>query len=613
MSSSLRYLRVDVGTGAFTFEELPRETYRNFIGGRGLGIEHLFRNQPPGADPLGPDNRLILATGVLAGTAAPGFSRWLAITRSPLTGAYGRAVGGGKFGAYLKFCGIEFLVLEGQADRPSVVLVDEEKARVLPAGDLWGLDTWETQQRLKALHGDRAQSAVIGPAGELGVRFATINNEWRTASRCGVGTVMGSKRIKAVCLVPQQRWLPPLPDGPRFKAMVSDHVRMLKDHPRRQKMTALGTTLMTLRMDEMGLFPVKNFQEAHLANVEAISAEKFQELKVGDYGCYGCTTRCGNVFRAKDGPYRGAESEGPEYETIFAFGGEVGNTDLGAIIAGDRLCDLLGIDTISTGVAIGFAMELFEKGLLQAAEVDGLDLRWGNHQALLALIEKIGRREGLGRILGEGVLRAARTIGRGAEAFAMHSKGLEFPGYEPRSAKAHGLSYATSNIGGSHMYGYARQEISGFKEPREVDRFADTGKGDIAAYNQIHKAREETLILCNFADSGITAPWLAALLQAATGVEAFGDTDYLNRVGERIVTLERCFNVREGFAREQDALPRRMLEEPLKNAGSATGEVYRSFDQLLDEYYTAMGYDRQGIPTPAKLRELGLAWAEQEK
>jgi aldehyde:ferredoxin oxidoreductase len=612
MSSSGRYLRINVGTGAFAFEEIPPETVRDFIGGRGVAIDYLFRNQSPGTDPLGPDNRLILTTGVLAGTTAPGFSRWMAITRSPLTGAYGRAVGGGKFGAYLKFCRLDFLVLEGQAAGPVYVLVDEEKAQVLPAGDLWGLDTWETQQRLKALHGDRAQSAVIGPAGELGVRFATINNEWRTASRCGVGTVMGSKRVKAVCLVPKQRWLPPLHDEPRFKAMVADHARLLKDHPRRKKMTALGTTLMTLRMDEMGLFPVKNFQEAHLTDVEAISAEKFQELKVGDYGCYGCTTRCGNVFRVKEGLYRGAESEGPEYETIFAFGGEVGNTEIGAIVAGDRLCDLLGIDTISTGVAIGFAMELFEKGILKSAEADGLDLRWGNHQALLALIEKIGRREGLGRILGEGVQRAALAIGKGAEDFAMHSKGLEFPGYEPRSAKAHGLSYATSNIGGSHMYGYARQEISGFKEPREVDRFADSGKGDIVAYNQINKAREETLILCNFADSGVTRDWLAALLKTATGIEAFGDPDFLDRVGERIVTLERCFNVREGFSRDQDTLPRRMLEEPLKNAGPATGEVYRSFDRLLDEYYAALGYDQQGRPTESKLQELGLGWAARE-
>lgn len=610
MCSSRRYLRIDVGTGAFSFENIPDETYRNFIGGRGLGIDFLYRNLVPGIDPLGPRNKLILATGILAGTSAPGFSRWMAITLSPLTGGYGRAVGGGKFGAYLSFCGIEFLVLEGQAETPCYVLVDENGARLLPAANLWGLDTEQTQKRLKEIHGERAQIATIGPAGELGVRFATITHEWRTASRCGVGTVMGAKRIKAVCLAPEKRLTRPLFAAGQFKDMVTEHVRMLKDHPRRKKMTALGTTLMTLRMEEMGIFPVNNFQEGRLPNVTAISAEAFQPHKIADYGCYGCTTRCGNVFKVKEGPYQGAESEGPEYETIFSLGGEVGNTEIGAIIAGDRLCDLLGIDTISTGVVIGFAMELFEKGILTSAEVDGLDLGWGNHQSLLNLIEKIGRRQGFGRLLGEGVKRAAEIIGRGSEAYAIHCKGLELPGYDPRSAKAHGLSYATSNIGGSHMYGYARQEISGYKLPREVDRFTDEGKGDIAGYNQINKAREEVLILCNFADSGITAEWLAALLKAATGVDDFSDPAYLDKVGERIVTLERCFNVREGFSRKQDTLPKRMLEEPLKNAGPATGEVFRSFETLLNEYYAALGYDLQGIPTKEKLEELNLTWTD---
>lgn len=608
MSSSGKYLRIDVEKGDFSFESIPPETTRQFIGGRGLGIDYLYRHQAPGIDPLGPDNQLILATGILAGTAAPGFSRWMAITLSPLTGAYARAVGGGKFGAYLKFCGLDFLVLEGRAKKPSYVLVDEKGARIMPASDLWGLDTEQTQKKLKEVHGPRAQIATIGPAGETGVRFATITHEWRTASRCGVGTVMGAKNIKAVCLAPEKCWSPALHDQGSFKNRVADHARMLKDHPRRKKMTALGTTLMTLRMEEMGIFPVKNFQEGRLPNVSALSAEAFQALKIGDYGCFGCTTRCGNVFKAKEGPYQGAESEGPEYETIFSLGGAVGNTEIGAVIAGDRLCDLLGLDTISTGVAIGFAMELFEKGILKSEDVDGLDLRWGNPESMIQLIEKIGRRQGIGRLLGEGVRRAAEQIGQGAEAYAMHCKGLELPGYEPRSAKAHGLSYATSNIGGSHMYGYSRQEISGYPLPREVDRFSDQEKGDIAAYNQINKAREETLILCNFADSGITAEWLADLLKTATGIEEFGDTAYLDKVGERIVTLERCFNVREGFSRKDDTLPQRMLKEPLKNAGPATGQVFRAFDTLLDEYYSAMGYDLQGIPTREKLEELDLGW-----
>lgn len=612
MSSSRRYLRIDVGTGAFSFEEIPEATFRQFIGGRGLGIEFLFRNLVPRIDPLGPQNKLILATGILAGTSVPGFSRWMAITLSPLTGGYARSVGGGKFGAYLKFCGLEFLVLEGQAERPSYVFIDEQGARILPAEDLWGLDTEQTQMRLKAIHGERAQIAAIGPAGESGVRYATITHEWRTASRCGVGTVMGSKRIKAVCLAPEKRWVPPVFDDPLFKKMVADHARRAKEHPRHKKMTALGTTLMTRRMEEMGVFPVKNFQEGRLPGVEKISAEAFAKLKIADCGCYGCTVHCGKVFKAQDGPYQGAESEGPEYETVFSLGGDLGNTEIGSIIAGDRLCDLLGLDTISTGVAIGFAMELFEKGILRPEEVDGLDLSWGNHQSMVRLIEMIGRRQGLGRLLGEGVRRAAEIIGRGAEDYAIHCKGLELPGYEPRGAKAHGLSYATSNIGGSHMYGYSRQEISGYKLPREVDRFSDEGKGDLAGFNQINKAKEEVLILCNFADSGITPEWLADLLKAATGREEFGNPAYLDKVGERIVTLERCFNVREGFSRKEDTLPKRMLTEPLGNAGPATGEIYRSFEKLLDEYYAAMGYDEQGIPTREKLADLGLDWIDPE-
>jgi len=266
----------------------------------------------------------------------------------------------------------------------------------------------------------------------------------------------------------------------------------------------------------------------------------------------------------------------------------------------------LGLDTISTGSAIGFAMELFQRGIIAKEDTDGLELRWGDHQVMLDLIRKIAARDGFGRLLGEGTKKAAEVIGRGAEKYAMHSKGLELPAYDPRAAKTHGLSMATSNIGGSHMYGYARQEISGNPDPRAIDRFADEGNGDVAAYNQIAKALEETGILCNFADSGMTYDLLGRLLAAATGHEEFRNADYLKMVGERIVCLERCFNVREGFSRRDDALPQRMLQEPLQNAGPATGQVVRNLDKLLDEYYQALSYDEKGIPTARKIQELGL-------
>jgi len=371
-------------------------------------------------------------------------------------------------------------------------------------------------------------------------------------------------------------------------------------------MHTFGTTFLAQMTRELGILPVKNFQAGDMDQIESLFTEAYSRMRTGTHGCFNCMTRCGQVHKVKEGHYAGAISEGPEYETIWAFGAQVGNTDAGATVEADRLCDVLGLDTISTGSAIGFAMELFQRGIITKEDTDGLELRWGDHQVMLELIRKIAQREGFGRLLGEGTKKAAEVIGRGAEKYAMHSKGLELPAYDPRAAKIHGLSMATSNIGGSHMYGYARQEISGNPDPRPIDRFADEGNGDVAAYNQIAKALEETGILCNFADSGMTYDLLGRLLAAATGHEEFRNADYLKMVGERIVCLERCFNVREGFSRKDDALPQRMLQEPLQNAGPATGQVVRNLDKLLDEYYQALSYDEKGIPTARKIQELGL-------
>jgi aldehyde:ferredoxin oxidoreductase len=309
----------------------------------------------------------------------------------------------------------------------------------------------------------------------------------------------------------------------------------------------------------------------------------------------------------KEGPYAGIESEGPEYETIFSFGGEIANNDIGAIIAADSLCDRLGLDTISMGVVVGFVMELYQRGILTSHDLDGLTPTWGNTDALFTIIKKVTRREGVGNILAEGTFRSGEIFGKNAVYYSMTSKKMELPGYEPRSAKVHGLGYATSNIGGSHMYGYARQEISGFPEPRVIDRFADEGKGDIAGWNQIKKAIEEIGILCNFADSNVTPQLISDLFVAATGRQELKDPHNLNKFGERIIALERCFNVREGLSRKDDTLPERMFKEPLQNAGPATGQMIAKMDVLLDEYYSFMGYDKNGIPTEDKLRELGLA------
>ncbi len=600
-----RLLRVNLSTGAGVWEPIPSDHHQRFIGGRGLGIRYLYEELGAQTDPLGPENKLLLLSGALGGTKAMGFGRWIAMTRSPQTFGLARSVGGGNLAAFLKFAGCDLLILEGKAPQPSHLLIDGDGPRLLPADHIWGLDTQETQRVLKDTHGKRTQTGCIGPAGEKLVRYAVIAHGTRTASRCGVGTVMGSKNLKAVSInVPAKPLQPARPE--RFAALLQQHASILKDHKRRVKMHTFGTTFLAEMTRLMGILPVKNFQMGDMEDIEGIFTDAYAAMRVGTHGCYNCMTRCGQIHEVTDGPYRGSWSEGPEYETIWAFGSQVGNTDAAVTVAADNLCDVLGLDTISTGNTIGFAMELFQRGILTTADTGGMELRWGDGQALMDLIRKIANREGIGEILAEGVKRAAEIIGKGADRYAIHCKGLELPAYEPRAAKIHGLSMATSNIGGSHMYGYARQEIAGKHDPRPVDRFADSGNGDIAALNQIGKALEETGILCNFADSGMTQDLLANMYAAGTGFEECADVEYLHLVGERIVTLERCFNIRFGFSRKDDALPHRMVTEPLENAGAATGQVVRNLDALLDEYYQALGYDGDGKPTAKRLQTLGI-------
>lgn len=622
--------------GARRHTELPPAPWlTESAGGRGWGIRWLSELTTPGTDPLAPGNPLVFVTGPLGATAARGFSRWIVMTRSPLTGALARSVCGGHFGAALKFAGIDALALEGRAEEPSVLVLDAGdpsaaggtagrpgspsapgglRAELVPAGELWGLDTQEVQEVLRKRYGPAAQVACIGPAGERLVRYATITHGTRTASRCGVGTVMGAKQLKAVVVVPPRRRLQAA-DPPVFDALVRDHYERMKVHPRFANMRMAGTIPMTEKVHHLGMLPVKNFQMGSMEGLDNLYTAAFQALKTGTHACWGCATRCGQVHHVRFGPFEGSWSEGPEYESLWALGPELGHVDPAAIVAADHLCDRLGIDTISAGVSIGFLFELAQRGLVGAEETgglldpartEGLDLTWGDSRTILELLRMIAYREGIGDLLAEGTMRAAQTLGGEAARYAMHVKGLELPAYDPRGAKAHGMGYAVSNIGGSHMYGYARQEISAYKEPRAVDAKADTGKGDIIAWNQVRKAIEETLILCNFADTAMDLPFLAATLQAATGIEELGDLDHLQTVGERIVTAERMFNVREGFSRADDVLPGRMVSEPMVDAGPNTGEYIRQPDTILDEYYAALGYDAEGRPTPETLRRLGL-------
>jgi len=412
--------------------------------------------------------------------------------------------------------------------------------------------------------------------------------------------VLGAKKIKGFAVNSSGPLSLHDPDG--FKKLTKEIIEGLKTSPGRIKMSDFGTSYLTLSLEKDGIFPVKNFQEGHLEGIEKIGDEALASIKTKNDGCYGCMTKCGQVREVSGGTYDGAVSEGPDYETIWSLGGNLANTDIGALIAADSLCDKLGMDTVSAGNSIGFAYELYQRGIITKKDTGGLELNWGDPAPMMVLLEQIGSREGFGKLLGEGTKRAAAQIGKGAEDYAIQVKGLELPAYEPRAVKGYGLILATSNIGASHMYGRSRDELAGKK-----DKLTEVDKGKDAADAEILQATQDTVIQCSFSPvTGFNAQQRSELLVMATGFKEFADPAYVEKVGERTLCLERCFNVREGFDRKDDTLPKRMRTEPLKNAGPATGQVYKNLDGLLDEYYDVLGYTRQGIPSEAKLKELGL-------
>jgi aldehyde:ferredoxin oxidoreductase len=601
-----KLLRVNLSKGKSRAEDIPEQWLKDFLGGRGLGVRYLYSELKRGAEPLGPDNKLIFMMGPLGATTVMSVSRIALVTRSPLTGCIAKSVMGGNFGAFLKFAGYDGIILEGEAKKPVYLHIEKDNVELRDAAELWGLDTEQTQAKLRQKHGAATQSACIGPGGEKLVRYAIVISGRRAGGRTGVGTVMGAKKLKAIAVNSGG----PLPvyDPAEFKKLSREQIEGLRTSARRIQMSNFGTSYLTVGLEKWGIFPVKNFQEGHLEGIEKISEEELAKIKIKNDGCYGCMTKCGQVRQVTEGPYAGAISEGPDYETIWSLCGNLGITDKGYLIAVDALCDKLGIDTVSAGNAIGFACELFQRGIITKNDTDGLDLTWGKDGEMMKLAEKIGRGEGFGKLLGEGTKRAAERIGQGAEDYAMQVKGLELPAYEPRAVKGYGFILATSNIGGNHMYGRPREELAG-----TMDRFTEEGKGKGTAQAQMRQAVEDCIIQCSFGPvTGFTPQSRSALLVAATGFNEFGDPAYLDKIGERVLCLERSFNVREGFGRKDDTLPKRMLTEPLANAGPATGQVIRKLDGFLDEYYDALGYTRDGVPSADKLKQLGLDWVIEE-
>jgi aldehyde:ferredoxin oxidoreductase len=604
-----KYIKINLSTGKVSTEAVEERAIRDFVGGRGFGAYHLMKELKAGTEPLSPDNKLFFHSGPLAGGPAQSTSRWMVVTKSPLTGGFARAVGGSDFGAWIHFAGYSFIEVEGAADEPAYIYLTPDSCQILDARDIWGKDVDETQEILRTKHGKNTRCAVIGVAGEKLVRFASIFSARRSASRCGVGTVMGSKNLKAIAISADRKVQ--FADADAMRQAAKEQVAAYQSSNAYKGHREMGTTDTQSVTNTLGIYPVNNFREGRLAGWDkTITGEDYKKIRTGEFGCYACPAYCGKAHTVPAGPYAGIQSDGPEYESIWAFTGPIGSSDINASIAADALCDQLGIDTISAGNLVGFAFELYEKDILTRADTGGLELKKGDHAAMMTLLRQMGNREGIGNILAEGAKRAADIIGRGADKYAIHCKGMEPPAYEPRGAKNQGFNYATANIGASHCYGYAAQDVFGAPFPKKVNRFEE-GNADIVIYNQDHTASNEIGICCAFsAGWGWVPDIYGRLLAAATALEDCKDPKFLNLVGERIMNMERAFINREGFGRVDDTLPQRMLNENLIVDGKPVEAArVRDMQGFLDRYYSLRGWNADGAPTPDKLSQLGLTWA----
>jgi len=625
---------VDLTNKKVEIQSTDTELARLFLGATGFGIKLLYDHVKPGTDPLGPDNILVFAPGPLTGTDSPCSSRMAATTRSPLTGAVGMSTSGGHFPAEMKFAGFDIIVITGEAQEPTYLVCHDGEVSFRSAKKLWGSNTMDCQLFIKEeLHDHNFRVACIGQAGEKRTLMASIINERRAFGRKGLGAVMGAKKLKAIAVRGSRGNAEINIAEPKlFKELRREMLDRFKSNPDLYSgFGQYGTSRVVDLTSEMGIFAANNYSATGLfSDYKKIGYEVQAADKIRRSPCYKCPVACSQVRVATSGDFQGVLTEGPEFETSWSFGGNTGVTDVSAIYQADRLCDEYGMDTISVGSTIAFAMELFERNIISVKETDGLELRFGNHRAMIELLHRIAWRRGFGEILADGAVRAAQKIGRGSESFVMHVKGLELPGYDVRGTKAHGLNYATTFNGADHNRGYAFQEIFGSPIPVAVDPFDIEGKGKLCMWNQVMEAAIcDCPTFCAFilSDSeGLLrdtregfSPELdehrignvTEMINAATGLEY--TPAELIALGERVNTLGRCFNLREGFSRKDDYLPKRLAEEPIPGGASKGAKTPRKVqDLLLDQYYEAYGYDQRGVPTRERLDKLKLSGVEED-
>ena len=592
-----KLLRVNLSTGQIDQENLDMELAMKFVGGRGLATYYLAQEIEPEVEPFDSANKIIFATGPLTGSQAPTGGRYMVVTKSPLSGTIASSNSGGFWGAELKRAGYDLIIVEGKSDKPCYIYINDNTAEIKDAKKYWGKLVSETTDLLLEEIGDsRARVLTIGPAGEkLSLLACVMNEKYRAAGRSGVGAVMGSKNLKAI-VVRGTGKLSPARDEETKKVLKNVRKKIRENDVTGKGLPTYGTSVLVNLINESGIYPTNNFQESYFETADKTSGETLAEkYLVKNVACFHCPIACGRYSKVDD-----VEGEGPEFETVWAYGASCGVDDLVAIIKANKLCNEYGLDTISAGATIACAMEMYKKGIISVDEIGGPALEFGSGEAIVEWTRKMGAGEGFGAKMADGSYRLAEEFG--VPELSMSVKKLELPAYDPRGVQGHGLQYATSNRGGCHVRGYMiAPEIVGL--PEKLDPHSLEGKAVWVKIFQDLTAVIDSLGLCLFTSFALGPDDYKDMFNAIVGQDWTKET--LLEAGDRIWNIERVFNLKAGINPEQDTLPRRLLTEPIPK-GPCKGHVHR-LPELLPGYYKERGWNEQGLPTEAKLIQLGIA------
>jgi aldehyde:ferredoxin oxidoreductase len=584
------------------------------LGGFGYNVHFLYQNLMEGTDPLGPENLMVVSLGLLTGSAAPSSSRVHVNALSPLSGLIGSSSLGGSLGSKLRALGIAVLIIRGASEAPVFLAIDEGGVRFEEARGLWGLDTRRTDAAIKTMVGDdRAEILSIGTAGENCVRYACIMAGIdHSAGHTGMGAVMGAKRLKAVSVSSETRGEKTPPEA---MPAVREYVKSIRDSVSRYRdYSQLGSSGDVLELNQMGLLSTRNYRSMRLEGAERIDGRNLKSYVVRNITCPGCIVHCKAEVELKEGRHRGFRGGRPEYETVIDLGALCGLTDPEALMYLSNLCNILGVDTISTGSVIAFAMDLYDRKILSREQLGGIDLTWGNAEAMEQMMYRIAGREGIGDVLADGVFRAAERIGKGAQQYAYHVKGVELYGADPRGMMGTALSYAVSMRGGDFTSVYPVPEFRYTEERAEeefgtrqaADRLATGGKGALVRYCLIVSSIIDSLGICKVPALTIAGNYdlekETRLIRALTGLDL--TRERLLYVGERIVNMEKLFNLRFGATSDLDTLPEKFLNDPI-GEGPSTGAMV-DLKPMVRDFYKVMGWDERGVPRPETLSAFNL-------